>query len=268
VARLAVTRSVRDTAALVDAVAGPATGDPYWAPPPARPYAEEVGADPGSLRIGWIAEAPDGGTATDPEIAAAVERVAGTLAELGHRVEQAAPPALADPEMGGHFLTCFGVWTLRELDHIGELLGTPVTEAGVEAGTWAVAEMGRAITAPQYLAGVEGLHRTSRAVMAWWQEDGWDLLLTPTLPEVPPTLGQFVAAPDNPLAGVLRSTPMVSFTAAFNITGQPAVSLPLAWSEGGVPLGMQFVAAPAREDVLVRLAAQLEEALPWAERRP
>jgi amidase len=263
VARLGVSHTVRDTAALLDAVAGPATGDPYWAPPPARPYLDEVGAEVGSLRIGWIAEAPDGGSASDPEVVAAVERTAGRLAELGHRVEQASPAALADPEMGGHFLTCFGVWTLRELDQIGEMLGTPVTPEGVEAGTWAIAEMGRTITAPQYVAGVEGLHRTSRAVIAWWQDDGWDLLLTPTLPELPPTLGQFRSTPDDPLAGVLRSTPMVSFTAAFNITGQPAISLPLAQSAGGVPIGMQLVAAPAREDILIRIAAQLEEAMPW-----
>lgn len=268
VARLAVTRSVRDTAALLDAVAGPGVGDPYWAAPPARPFLAEVGADPGSLRIGWVAEAPDGSAVSDPEITAAVERTAQTLSDLGHRVEPAFPAGLADGATLAHFLTCFGVWTARELDRIGEMIGEPVTPDGVEAGTWAVAEMGRSVTAAQYLAGVEGLHVAARAIIGWWEVDGFDLLLTPAMPEVPPTLGQFAATPENPLAGLLRATPIVAFTAAFNITGQPAISVPLAESGDGVPIGMQLVGAPAREDVLIRVAAQLETAMPWAGRRP
>ena len=268
VARLAVTRSVRDTAALLDAVAGKAVGDPYWAPPPARPYAEEVGADPGSLRIGWISQPPDGSAETEPDVALAVGRTAAALEALGHRVEQAAPPALADGSFVAHFLTCFGAWTARELDRIGEMVGEPVTEAGVERGTWAIAEMGRTVTAAQYLAGLEGLHRAARAIIGWWEVDGFDLLLTPTIPEVPPTLGQFGSTPDEPLAGVVRSTAMVAFCAAYNVTGQPAISLPLARSTAGVPIGMQLVGAPAREDVLLRVAAQVEAAHPWADRRP
>lgn len=267
VARLVVSRSVRDTAAVLDAVAGPDVGAPHWAPPPARPYADEVGADPGSLRIGWVASPPDGSATTEPAVAAATEAVADQLAALGHRVEEAHPPALADGSMVGHFLTGFGAWTARELDRIGDLLGSPVTEDGVEAGTWAVAEMGRAVTAAQYLAAVDGLHRHARAVISWWEVDGFDLLLTPTIPEVPPTLGQFRAEADNPLAGLLRATPIVGFTAVFNVTGQPAVSLPLSEVDG-VPVGQQLVAAPAREDVLIRVAAQLEAAHPWSNRRP
>ncbi|HEX7131112.1 MAG TPA: amidase [Iamia sp.] len=263
VSRLAVTRSVRDTAALLDAVAGPDVGDPYWAPPPARPYLDEVGADPGSLRIGWVAEPADETMDADPEVAAATEAVAQQLADLGHDVEQASPPALSDPAVGGHFLTCFGVWTARELDRIGEMLGTPVTEDGVEPGTWAAAEMGRSVTGAQYVAGVDGLHLHTRDMVRWWEEDGWDLLLTPTVPELAPTLGQFAATPDNPLVGLLRSAPIVAFTAAFNISGQPAISLPLARSAAGLPIGMQLVAAPAREDVLLRIAGQLETAYPW-----
>lgn len=263
VSRLAVTRSVRDTAALLDAVAGPDVGAPYWASPPTRPFLDEVGADPGSLRIGWVAQPPDGSSTVDPAVAAATETVAQQLAELGHQVEQASPPALADPAVGGHFLTCFGVWTARELDHIGELLGTPVTEDGVEAGTWATAEMGRSVTGAQYVAGVEGLHAHSRDLIGWWERDGWDLLLTPTVAEPPPVLGQFATTPDNPMVGLLRAAPIVAFTAPFNISGQPAISLPLAVADG-LPVGMQLVSAPAREDVLIRIAAQLEAAHPWA----
>lgn len=268
VTRLAVTRSVRDAAAVLDAVAGKAVGDPYWAPPPARPYAEEVGADPGSLRIGWISQPPDGSAETEPDVALAVGRTAAALEALGHRVEQASPPALADGSFVAHFLTCFGAWTARELDRIGDMVGEPVTEAGVERGTWAIAEMGRTVTAAQYLAGLEGLHRAARAIIAWWEVDGYDLLLTPTIPEVPPTLGQFGSTSEEPLAGVMRSTAMVAFCVAYNVTGQPAISLPLARSGAGVPVGMQLVGAPGREDLLLRVAAQVEQAHPWADRRP
>ncbi len=266
VARLAVTRTVRDTAALLDAVHGPGVGDPYWAPPPASPYLDEVANEPGSLRIGWVAE-PLGGTATcDPQVAAATRATADALESLGHRVEQAHPEALGDPASTQHFMVAYGAWVARELDRLGEMVGEPVTADDVEAGTWLLAESGRAVTAPQLLAAVDGLHAGSRRMVAWWRH--FDLLLTPTIPELPPRIGEFAATEENPFVGLLRSTTMVSFTAPFNVSGQPAISLPLHQSAEGLPIGMQFVAAPAREDVLIRLAAQLESALPWAARRP
>lgn len=268
VARLAVTHSVRDTAALLEAVAGPGVGDPYWAPPPTRPYAEEVGADVGSLRIGWVAQPPDGTVTTDAEVAAAVEATAELLGELGHRVEPAHPAPLAEAEHTGHFLVTFSAWVARELDRLSELVGAPLTEDGFEPGTWAIAESGRSVTAATYLAAIDALHAMTRRMVAWWAIDGFDLLLTPTITELPPTLGQFAATDDNPMAGMFRATPQVAFTVPFNITGQPAISLPLHQSSGGLPIGMQLVAAPAREDVLIRIAAQLEQALPWAARRP
>ncbi|MEO6628422.1 MAG: amidase [Aquihabitans sp.] len=268
VARLAVTRSVRDTAALLDAVEGPGVGDPYWAPRPERPYLSEVGADVGSLRIGWVCEPPDGSFVTDPQVSSATRRTAELLESLGHRVEEAHPSALDDPTGTGHFLVAFGAWVARELDRLGEMVGEPVTADGVEAGTWAVAEGGRAVTAAQYLAAIDGIHAVTRSMAAWWDVDGFDVLLTPTVPELPPTLGQFASTADNPFNGLFRSTPIVTFTAPFNMTGQPAISVPLHQSTEGLPIGMQLVGAPAREDVLIRLAAQLEQALPWADRRP
>ncbi len=268
VARLAVTRSVRDAAALLDAVAGPGVGDPSWAPPPTQPYGAEVGADPGRLRIGWVAQPPDGSFATDPQVAAATEATALLLTELGHHVEQAHPAALADPTTVGHFLTAYTAWVARELDRLGALVGEPVDADGVEAGTWAIAEAGRAVTATQYLAALDGLHAATRALVAWWAVDGFDLMVSPTIPELPPTLGQFAATPDNALAGVGRASAMVTFAAPFNISGQPAISLPLQQSIEGLPIGMQLVAAPAREDLLIKVASQLEVAAPWADRRP
>lgn len=268
VTRLAVTRSVRDTAALLDAVAGPGVGDPYWAPPPARPYLDAVGADPGSLRVGWTAASFDGSVEVDPEVAQATEAAARLLEDLGHRVEQAAPQAFAAGNTLEFFLPAFSAWVARELDRLGELVGTEPTAEGFEAGTWAVAEAGRAVTAQQYLAALDGLHRLTRDAVAWWEVDGFDLLLTPTIPELPPTLGQFGTTVDDPLNGLFRSSIPAHFTAPFNITGQPAISLPLHQSAAGLPIGAQLVAAPAREDVLIRVAAQLEAARPWADRRP
>lgn len=268
VTRLAVTRSVRDTAALLDAVAGPGVGDPYWAPPPTRPYVDELVAEPGSLRIGWTAASFDGTVEVDPQVAAATEETARLLEQLGHRVEQAVPGAFAAGDTLEYFLPAYSSWVARELDRLGELVGEPVTADGVEAGTWAIAEAGRATTAQQYLAALDGLHRLTRAAVAWWEVEGFDLLLTPTLPELPPTLGQFGTTPDDPLNGLFRSAIPAHFTAPFNVTGQPAISVPLHQSAEGLPIGMQFVAAPAGDDVLIRIAAQLEQALPWADRRP
>ena len=166
-----------------------------------------------------------------------------------------------------HFAACFGAWTAREIDHLGELVGVPATADGFEPGTWAVVELGRAMTAAQYLAGVEGLHAFTRAAVAWWVDDGWDLLLTPTAPEPPPVLGEFHIEGE-PLGGVIRSAAIVPFTLPFNITGQPAISLPVHETGDGLPIGVQLVAAPGREDVLIRVAAQLEAAVSWADRRP
>jgi len=268
VTRLAVTRSVRDTAALLDAVAGPGVGDPYWAAPPARPYVDELTAAPTPLRIGWTATSFDGTIAVDPQVAAATEATATLLEGLGHHVEQASPGAFADGRTLEFFLPAFSAWVARELDRMGQMVGVEPAEDGFEPGTWAIAEAGRSITASQYLAALDGLHALSRAAVAWWDVDGFDLLLTPTIPELPPTLGQFGSTKEEPMSGLFRSATPAHFTAPFNITGQPAISVPLHQSEEGLPMGMQLVAAPAREDLLIRIAAQLEQAVPWTDRRP
>ena len=241
---------------------------PYWAPPPARPYADEVGADPGSLRIGFVRDLPNGSYVTDPEVSAALDATIELLTSLGHRVEESYPAPFASDEPTAHFVTAYTAWVARDLEHLGQFVGAPATEDGFEAGTWAIAEAGRLVTASQYLAAIEGLHQVTREAVAWWAVDGFDLLLSPTIPELPPTLGQFSPLPDNPLNGLFRSSITAGFAAPINITGQPAISVPLHQSPTGLPIGMQFVGAPAREDVLIRLAAQLESAQPWADRRP
>jgi len=268
VARLAVTRSVRDTAALLDAVEGPGVGDPYWAPRPQRSYVEELDATAVPLRIGWTAQSWDGSVEIDPQVAAATEATAKLLEELGHRVEQAAPTTFAGGRTLEYFLPAYSSWVVRELDRMAQMVGEEVGPDDVEPGTWAIAESARSITASQYLAALDGLHSLTREAVSWWVRDGYDLLLTPTIPELPPTLGQFSATEDNALVGLFRAAISTHFTAPFNITGQPAISLPLAWSTEGLPIGMQLVAAPTREDLLIRTAAQLEQAKPWSHRRP
>jgi len=268
VCELAVTRTVRDTAAVLDAVAGPAPGDPYAAPPQERPYADEVGAGPGRLHIGMQSAAFGGTVATHPDCVAAVESAATVLESLGHVVEPAHVSALDAPEFIEAFLLVWSAGTAYDVDHHWpDRLGHPLTEDDVEPLTWALADAGRSASGADFLDARHKLQRISRQVAEWY-EGGFDLLLTPTIAEPPPLLGQFDSPVDNPLHGLLRAAEIVPFTPAFNVTGQPAISLPLHWSGQGLPIGVQLVARYGREDVLLRVAAQLEEAVPWAARRP
>ena len=268
VCELAVTRSVRDTAAVLDAVAGPAPGDPYAAPPPARPYADEVGAPPGRLRIGLQTAAPGGGVVTHPDCVAATEAAGRLLESCGHDVEPTQVAALDDPVLTEKFVLIWAAGVAFDIHHLWpDRLDRAITADDVEPLTWALAEFGRAATAADFLAARDWIQGCARRVAAWYDE-GWDLLLTPTLAEPPPRLGEFDALPDDPMNGLLRAASLVPFTPPFNATGQPAISLPLHWNDDGLPIGVQLVAPYGREDLLIRVAAQLEEASPWAARRP
>jgi amidase len=259
-----VTRTVRDTAAMLDATSEPMPGDPYVAPPPARPFRAEVGADPGSLRIGVIRGLAVFEIHEDCRRAVEVARVA--LERLGHRVEESQPAALDDPDFTQHVMNLVTSWTAASLDEWGRKLGRPLGPEDVEPSTWMVAELGRAVTAAQYVATLEALSRYTRWMASWWAE-GFDVLVTPTIAAPPPLLGELAATPDDPL-GLIKTLPLVPFTAPFNVTGQPAISLPLHWNQAGLPIGVQLIAGYGREDVLLRIAAQLERSLPWKDRRP
>jgi len=263
---LCVSRSVRDTAGVLDAVHGPAVGDTVVAPQPRRPYRDEVGADPGRLRIGILLHDPLTGDMAKPECVAAAE-AAGTLLEsLGHTVEQSSPKALDDPGIVGHFTALWAGGLAAALAAWETALGRKITESDVEPLTWGLAEMGRAISAVDYATAIALLTVKTRAVEQWWA-DGFDLLLTPTLAEVPTPLGTF-DTPDEPILGFMRAAQFTPFTPSFNVTGQPAISLPTAMSSDGLPIGVHLVAAFAREDVLIRVASQVENAAPWADRHP
>jgi amidase len=264
---LVVSKSVRDTAAILEAVHGPAPGDPYVAPPPSRPYTAELGADPGKLRIGLMTE-PQLETAQPNAVVAEAARDAAQLLEsLGHTVEESYPTGFEDLNLLESFLTRWMAGQAATLDQLGVVVGREIGPDDVEPLTWALAAEGRRRTAAEYLISVSQHQLVSRMVAGWF-ESGFDLLLTPTLGEPPPPLGSFDDSGEDPVAALLRGAQTAAFTANFNVSGQPAISLPLHWGEDGLPNGIQLVAGFGEEDLLLRVAAQLEEARPWADRLP
>ncbi len=262
-----VARTVRDSARILDLIDGVAAGDPYAAPTPRRPYLEEVGADPGALRVGLMATAPAGQFEVHPDCVAAVESAAQLMESLGHSVDSSYPDAIDDPQYTERFIQRWTTGVAWNLDYWSRKTGKEVGPEGTEASTWALAEIGRSFSGPEYLGALEYQQRTARDAAGWW-EDGFDLLLTPTMGEPPTPLGAFEPEPGNPASPIFRSIPTAGFTAFWNSTGQPAISLPLHWSGDGLPIGIQLVAPYGAEDMLIRVASQLEEAAPWADRRP
>jgi amidase len=187
---------------------------------------------------------------------AAVEGAAELLATLGHDVSTDGPAALDDEPDG--LIEYFGVAVARDLDRWGERLGITIREGDVEPRNWFLATLGRTVSSTRFLAINEAIHAWSRQLAGWWVAGGYDVLVTPTF-EVPPPL---LATPPDP------SERRGGFTMPWDFTGQPAISLPLHWNDEGLPIGVQFVAPAWREDVLIRLAAQLEQARPWVDRHP
>ncbi len=258
VAEHAVTRSVRDSAALLDATAGPDVGDPYWAPPPARPFRQEVGTDPGKLRIAFTTRALiDAPVHTD--CIRAIEDTTHLCADLGHEVEEATFNFSIEPAVNA-FILLYSTGCASTV----KLLGAARDQ--VEPLTWALHEMGNRYSAAEYTMAVQTLQGISREVARFFLN--YDVLLTPTVTEPPVALGTFDSPADNPLAGFYRAMAFAAFTPFCNITGQPAMSLPLFWNDNNLPVGSHFIGRFGDEATLFRLAAQLEEARPWAGRRP
>lgn len=259
-----VSASVRDSAALLDATHGPAPGDPYAAPPPARPFLQEVGADPGRLRIALMTQ-PPADVAIHPECVKAARAAAKLCESLGHAVEEARPDY-------DHAALNQATWTIvaanvrNALELRGQALGREPTADDVERVTWQVAERGRTIRAVDYARAVNSLHALSRRLAAFFAD--YDVILSPTLASPPAPLN---ANDQNALDRdefIARLTAYIPFTPLYNATGCPAMSVPLHWTPEGLPVGVHFGAAYGREDVLLRLAAQLEQAQPWKDKRP
>jgi amidase len=259
--------SVRDTARCLDACAGAMPGDPCAAPPPLRPFAEGLARDPGALRVGLCAEIPGFPGAVHRECVAAANAAARVLESLGHAVEPSHPKALEEPGVTDLFATLVSAEAARQVDEVAEILGRPLVEGDLEVYTAALAEQGRGISGAAFIGARHALAAWSRRAASFWEE-GFDLLLTPTLAAPPPRLGTLSSGAAPPPALVERVRLLVAFTAPWNATGQPAISLPLHWSADGLPIGVQLVAPLYREDLLLRVAAQLERAAPWLERRP
>ena len=261
-------RTVRDTAALLDTEAVPFPGDTVIAPAPQRPFAEEVFRKPGRLRIGlWVDSPGDGRVEVDPECVAAAERAALLLEGLGHTVEATGPAALSDERLLANFAKTWGVSTAFALDEVGEMLGRPLTPEDVEPATWFSAERGRKTLATAILQTQTATQLFGRAMAEWWA-DGWDLLITPATARPAPEIGELVSTPDNVLQSFINSLPYGTFTLPFNLSGQPAISIPMGHTAEGLPVGAQLAAAYAREDLLLQVAAQIEDAAPWPHLAP
>lgn len=263
---LCVSRTVRDTARLLDAVHGPGVGDTVIAPAPVRPYVDELGVDPGRLRIGLLDHHPRDGT-IHPDCVAAVRHAASLLESLGHDVEPGFPAALADESVTRRFMALWATMAATGIDAYGAMLGRPLTEDEVEPGNWAQAQQARTMSAVDYANALTATAEHRRAIQQWWA-DGWDLLLTPTLGEPPLPIGELDVDKGGLARALRRAGEFVPFTPPFNISGQPAINVPLWWNDDGLPIGIQLVAAYGREDVLIRVASQLEQAAPWSDRRP
>jgi amidase len=257
-----VTRTIRDTAAVLDAVQGMATGDPYTAPPPARAYVAELDAPVEQLRVGFRTTTPDGAQ-SHPDVVAAVDATARALESLGHDVAPADIPGLTADYLGG-FTAAMSVAIANDVARWSARLGRDITEE-LEPTNAMFARLGAHMRAIDYVAAVDAMQSWSRGVAQWWEDN--DVLVVPTSPEPPVRLGELAPTNTDPEVPA-RMGRLVGFTAPFDVTGQPAISLPVHWNADGLPIGVQLVAAYGREDVLLRVAAQLEAACPWADRRP
>jgi amidase len=251
-----IARTVRDAAALLDAMAGPEPGDPFVAPEPTRPFLDEVGVEPGRLRIA-VTHTPPVEVPVDPECAGAASATGELLAELGHDVREETPPWESDDVM----VDFIRVW------QVGPAIAGIDDLSLLEPINRALAEDARATPSPDLALAVARLQVLVRRIAAFWNEV--DVVVTPALAMLPVPIGwTYEDADGDPRLAFARQILFTPFTPLVNVTGQPAVSLPLHWTTGGLPVGVQLIGKPFAEATLIRLAAQLEEARPWADRRP
>jgi amidase len=265
VAEHALTRSVRDSAALLDAVSGPDQGDPYWAPPPARPFAAEVAAAAGKLRIAFSTRTITGAEIS-PQCVAAVKDAASLCAHLGHEVVEAMPKIDAERFFLA-FTSVLAAGFTWAIDDWARRLGRAPTEDLFEPFVWAFTGRGRQITAPQYLLAVQDLQRISRTVAHFFADH--DVWLTPMLGEPPVPLGTFAYRPGtDPFELRRKMARFTPFSYFANATGQPAMAVPTYWTPEGLPVGNQYIGRFGDEATLFRLASQIEAERPWARRHP
>ena len=259
----ALTISVRDSAALLDATCGQELGSPFFSPAPSRPFLKEIETDPGNLRIAVVTATPSG-TPLDPQCEKAALGAAKLCESLGHKVEESRLP-IDNALMRGAVLTVVQVSIARVLDDASSTLGRAVTEQEVEAVTWARMQAGRNASSVTYSRAIATLHQIGLAMAKFHQ--GYDIVLSPTLAKPPVPLGVLSLSQD--LARFLKEAVEFSpYTALYNVTGQPSMSVPLHWTPDGLPIGVMFSGRFGEDAVLFRLAAQLERTEPWMNRKP
>ncbi|CAO4172249.1 Indoleacetamide hydrolase [Methylorubrum populi] len=260
VCRHVLTRSVRDSALLLDHVSRPGPGDPYVAPAAAGPYRDEVCGGVRGLRVGILRHSPLGGP-VDPECTDAVARAGRLLEEAGAAVEESHPGAY-QAFQGEDFVKIVMSWVGYEIEDLIRRSGVEPEEGDLSPPVLSALEVARSLPATRYVAAMEAIHAWSRRMKAWWQD--FDILLAPVSPWVAPVLGSARAQPVEP-PDALNA---LAFTAPFNATGQPAASIPMGWTPAGLPVAVQAVAALGREDLLFRVAGSIERLAPWAHRKP
>ena len=267
----AVTLTVRDSAALLDVTSGPDLGDPYYAPPMERPFIEEVGRDAGRLKIGFLTRVPEGWneeTELHPDCEIAVKDAAQLCEGLGHIVEEVSEEQLSHPDIPQTFVLLFSCFVGHIIAYWERELGKKIEKDELESATWEIYQENLKTTGAAYLVAVEELQSFARKIAKWYHEGNYDMLLSPTM-RIPPTkLGSFKSSPEDPMGWIKIALSFVAFTRTQNITGQPAMSVPLYWNEDNIPIGVQFAGRFGEEGKLFRLAAQLEQARPWVDRNP
>ncbi|HEY6397819.1 MAG TPA: amidase, partial [Solirubrobacteraceae bacterium] len=260
-----LTRTVADTALALDVLAGYELGDATWAPPPPSPYAELFRAEPGRLRIALVLEPPLEDAGLDPVCESGARDAATLLESLGHEVVEASPPWRRDGLLSD-FTRAFGPLISFTTLLGGRLAGRDPTADDVEPLTWEMYEDARRHDTLSLLSAQSRLEALARSLVTWMSP--FDVVLTPALARRPVPIGEIHGRGPDPWGNYRRSGHFTPYTAIVNLTGQPAVALPLYQGEDGLPTAVQLIGPPAREDLLLSLAAQLEAALPWADRRP
>jgi len=263
-----LTRTTRETALLLDILAGYEVGDSQWAPAPAEPFAAGAAREPGRLRIAVASNPPLEGAELDDEARRSVREAAELLTELGHEVVEAAPP-WGQPGVLHMFTACFGPLVCLNVAYAQILAGRDITAEDTESVSWAIWRLcNDKINSVESAAAQVQLQGMARQIITWMED--FDAILTPALAEAPVKHGVIDPQSPEPMAAFARSGTFTPFTALFNVSGQPAITVPLFDREDGIatPLSVQLVGKPAEEGALLALSAQLETARPWAHRRP
>jgi amidase len=269
-----LSRTVRDTATALDCLSRPFPGDPYHALPKVGRYADLIERPPEPLRVGYIHDAPRD-LENHPDVVRTTDGMARMLASLGHEVEITRPEWLDDIEPTLAYVRIVTANVARAVERAGQQIGLELGMDDVEPLTWALATRGREVSVVRHLADLEFIHRFGRDVARFQTENKFDLLLTATQCLPPAKIGFITSTPEEPLRAFVRAGPYGAFTLPFNLSGQPAISIPAGITSGndleypaGLPIGAQLVGPHGREDLLLQVASQIEQERKWPEERP